>query len=183
MVHESHAQIESCRVVMLYIYKNIWWDSDCTHSVTRCTVPHEVGQLCWDLPRDIRRCFPKINVACLVLKFSIQVLNLLLPSCMAHIQTEGALTAPELLAPVLMSLLPLSGAQAAQSTAPILHGIAKKNAPGKGWGSAMMQIKQKTACGKDKNGGWRPNCKNPFCSVCCKEQSNEFQLSLMLMRM
>jgi hypothetical protein len=102
---------------------------------------------------------------------------------MAHIQTEGALTAPELLAPVLRSLLPPSGAQAAQSTAPILHGIAKKNAPGKGWGSAMMQIKQKTACGKDKNGGWRPYCKNPLCSVCCKEQSNEFQLSLMLMRM
>jgi hypothetical protein len=102
---------------------------------------------------------------------------------MAHEQTEGALISTELLSPVLTSLLSLLDAQAAKYTAPILHGIAKKNAPGKGWGSAMMQIKQKTACGKDKNGGWRPNCKNPFCNFCCKEQSNEFELSLMLMRM
>jgi len=98
---------------------------------------------------------------------------------MAHEQTEGAL-ALERLAPVLISLLPLSGAQAAKSTAPILHGIAKKNAPGKGWGSTMRQIKQKTACGKDS--GWRTNCNIPFCSVCCKEQSNEFELCFMLMR-
>ena len=99
---------------------------------------------------------------------------------MAHEQTDGALISTELLAPVLTSLLSLLDAQAAKYTAPILHGIAKKNAPGKGWGSAMMQIKQKTACGKDS--GWRTNCKNPLCSVCCKEQSNEFELSLMLMR-
>jgi hypothetical protein len=68
----------------------------------------------------------------------------------------------------------------APSTAPkpISHGIAKNNAPGKGWGSAKMQIKRQTACGKDS--GWNGICKNPFCSVCCKEASTEFQLSLMM---
>ena len=152
--------------------------SHCPYLTTRDSRIRVSSCRCCTL-RHSRRFYLKIDIACLALKFSIQVLNILLPSCMAHAQTEGAL-ALELLAPVLISLLPLSGAQAAKSTAPILHGIAKKNAPGKGWGSAMMQIKQKTACGKDS--GWRTNCKNPLCSVCCKEQSNEFELSLMLMR-
>ena len=74
-----------------------------------------------------------------------------------------------------------ASAMIAMQPSPILRVIAKSSVPGKGWGSAKMQIKKATACGKDV--GWTKLCTNPICSVCAKDASAFFAIEFMMNRM
>ena len=74
-----------------------------------------------------------------------------------------------------------ASAMIAMQRSPISRVIAKPSVPGKGWGSAKVQIKKTTVCGKTV--GWKKTCTNPICSVCAKDASAIFEIDFMMNRM